>query len=568
MTYLRYTLLLIGSCWSFLVAAQDFSSLSGLSKEQAVQRIDSLLGHINTYSGSEQEAIYDSLEFLVNYFRLDTFRTQIYLKQGRYELFRRNNVRQALQYFHNARELAIEADDERRELDVLVQIAQLYNHTGITEKTVEAILALKKRAEEIGDSVNISAAYFLLGQADVRITDYSVSMFRKSLDYYNQPGGNRMRIYANLGQAYMVKEVPNLDSARYFLELAKALNDSARREASIDNTLAEVYIKQEHYAKAEALLRQVIEEDSSYGSYDFKLLTYRLLLQVLQHQRRYAATLPYIEDGLASMATNYYDDYEVVDFCRAAKVSLAVLDHFGTYQTLDSIEQATTDSLQAYTEAASVSQSEFAYQIDQMEADLNDKENLLQNRNTIIAILGGVLLLGGLLVYQTYHRRQLVARQRTADQQIFRLEGTVAETLQQQERQLSAYVVSLMHKNSIISRVLDKLRSLNGQANDGEVDQLVKLMESDLKNEDQWKNFLIHFERVHPNFYRTLDERYPNLTKQDKRLMAYLKMELTTKEIAQLLGVNYESVNTSRYRLRKKMDLPKEVELDSFITRL
>ena len=567
MIYLRYTFLLIGSSWSLLTTAQDFPSLSKMSEDQAAQKTRVLLDSASTYPNDEVEAVYDSLEFLSRYFRLDSFRIKTYLKRGNYELFGTNNVEKALQYYNNAKELAIETGDEHQELNALALIAQLHNNTAITAKSVEAILELKQRAEEIGDSLNISAAYYLLGQSDIAITDYSVAMFRKSLDYARS-GSTRVRIYANLGQAYMQKASPNLDSAQYFLEQAKSLNDSLKVSASIDNTLAEVYLRQGKYEQAEALLLSFLDEGITYGNYDYKLLTYQLLLEILQQRQDHSQAMPYIKDAIASMRTTYYDDYEVLDFSRVAKISLAALGEFDIYQAIDSIEQAAVDSIYAYMESANVSQSKFAYQTNQMEASLNDKEDLLQNRDTIIAILAGALLLSGLLIYQTYHRRRLIAQQRTADQQIFRLEDTAAETLQQQERQLSAYVVSLMYKNSIISRVLDKLKTLNGQVADSEVDQLVKLMESDLKNEDQWKNFLAHFEKVHPNFYRKLDEHYPNLTKQDKRIIAYLKMELTTKEIAQLLGVNYESVNTSRYRIRKKMDLSKETELDSFIARL
>lgn len=89
-----------------------------------------------------------------------------------------------------------------------------------------------------------------------------------------------------------------------------------------------------------------------------------------------------------------------------------------------------------------------------------------------------------------------------------------------------------------------------------------------LESEDPRRNFFKHFENVHPEFYKRLDERSSDLTKQDKRVLAYIKMRLTSKEIAQLLGVNYESVNTSRNRLRKKRNLAKQEELDAFIEKL
>ncbi len=568
-SYAKCSLVLAMVGWPLLTTGQDYPSLADLREREAALKADSFLTHSGTYSVKDQAAVYDSLEFLINYFRIDSLRIETYLKRGRHALFYRQDVKKALQYFNNAKELAIKAGDTHRELNALVQIAQLYNKTRITEKTTEAILRLKERAEEVGDSTNISAAYFLLGQADVNITDHSVRMFRQSLNYYNDTGSNRVSIYANLGQAYLAKEPPNLDSARYFLEKASALSDSLQTNSSVKNTLAEVYMQQGRDAQAEQILRNLLEEAENS---DAPLLTYRLLIELLQSRQQYEATLPYIREAIASTSTAYYDDYDLLDFSRAAKVSLAALGRFDTYRTVDSLERVATDSIHAYVEAANVSQSEYTYAISQMEASLDHKNALLQNRNAVIGALILCLALGLAFGYQTYSKRKLGAQKQLSENEMFRLEGEMAQKVQQQERQLSSYAASLAQKNRVASHVLEQLKGLSrkGESNSAQksVEPLIRLLENDLRNEDQWKNFLVHFERVHPNFYRKLNERYPNLTKQDQRLMAYLKMQLSTKEIAQLLGVNYESVNTTRYRIRKKLNLPKEVELDTFVAQL
>jgi DNA-binding CsgD family transcriptional regulator len=571
-SYARYSLVLAMLGWPSLSSGQDYPPLANLLEREAVLKADSFLTHSGSYPAEDQGALYDSLEFLVNYFRLDTLRIKTYLRRGRYALSYHHDVKKALQYFNNAKELAIEAGDTRSELNALVQIAQLYNKTRITEKTTEAILSLKKRAEEVGDSTNLSAAYFLLGQADVNVTDYSVQMFRKSLNYYNHTGSNRVSIYANLGQAYMAKEDPNLDSARYFLEKASSLSDSLQLDGYVKNTLAEVYLQQGRDQRAEQILRQLVAERDSVEGAGVPLLTYRLLIELLQSRQQYEATLPYIREAIASTSTAYYDDYDLVDFSRAAKASLAVLGKFDTYQTVDSLERMAADSIQAYVEAASVSQSAYTYAVSQMETNLDRKDTLLQNKNIIIGVLALVLALGATVGYLSYSRRRLGVQKQLSENEMFRMEGEMAQRVQQQERQLSSYAMSLAQKNRIASQVLEQLKGLNRKAAaNGEqksIESSIKLLENDLRNEDQWKNFLVHFERVHPDFYRKLNERYPNLTKQDHRLMAYLRMQLSTKEIAQLLGVNYESVNTTRYRIRKKLNLPKEVDLSTFVTQL
>jgi len=144
----------------------------------------------------------------------------------------------------------------------------------------------------------------------------------------------------------------------------------------------------------------------------------------------------------------------------------------------------------------------------------------------------------------------------------------MAQKIQQQERQLASHVLILNHKNNILGNVLSEIQEVKKANGRASLDNVERLLKDNLKDEDHWKNFLIHFENVHPDFYDKLKGLASDLTKQDKRILSYIKMQLTSKEIAQLCGVNYESVNTSRYRLRKKLNLPKDMELDNFIASL
>lgn len=73
------------------------------------------------------------------------------------------------------------------------------------------------------------------------------------------------------------------------------------------------------------------------------------------------------------------------------------------------------------------------------------------------------------------------------------------------------------------------------------------------------------FERLHPNFFYIISERYPELTPTDKRMIALIKMNLSTKEIATLLHISTSSANTARYRLRKKLKLSSEDSLEKSI---
>ncbi len=94
---------------------------------------------------------------------------------------------------------------------------------------------------------------------------------------------------------------------------------------------------------------------------------------------------------------------------------------------------------------------------------------------------------------------------------------------------------------------------------------LVRSIERDTQLDDSWDQFSKHFDEVHSNFLKRLREAHPAISNNDLKLCAYLKMNLSTKEIAPLLNISIRGVEASRYRLRKKMNLSKEVNLTDYI---
>ncbi|MCM4157206.1 LuxR C-terminal-related transcriptional regulator [Gramella sp. AN32] len=86
-----------------------------------------------------------------------------------------------------------------------------------------------------------------------------------------------------------------------------------------------------------------------------------------------------------------------------------------------------------------------------------------------------------------------------------------------------------------------------------------------VKNKDEWKVFETNFNEVHEDFFKAILEKYPNLTSKDLKLSSYLKMNLSSKEIAPLMGISVRGVEVHRYRLRKKMGLDSKINLTKFL---
>lgn len=80
-----------------------------------------------------------------------------------------------------------------------------------------------------------------------------------------------------------------------------------------------------------------------------------------------------------------------------------------------------------------------------------------------------------------------------------------------------------------------------------------------------WKKFEQNFDQVYVDFLKRLEETFPQLTSTDKKICAYLKMGLSSKEIAPLLNITIRSVEMNRYRVRKKMGLGREENLSDYL---
>lgn len=142
-----------------------------------------------------------------------------------------------------------------------------------------------------------------------------------------------------------------------------------------------------------------------------------------------------------------------------------------------------------------------------------------------------------------------------------------ARDMQQKDCQISSSVLLLSNKNDILHQIDDTVREFyaDGKVSAEFVKRVNELVGNSLKGDDEWSRFKKHFDSVHPGFFTKLKEMAPELTENDLRLCAYIRIGMRAKEIASMLQVTSASVNTHRYRLRKKLGLDKDASLDDFV---
>ena len=98
--------------------------------------------------------------------------------------------------------------------------------------------------------------------------------------------------------------------------------------------------------------------------------------------------------------------------------------------------------------------------------------------------------------------------------------------------------------------------------------QLIRTINFDLQDDNNWENFARYFEEVHKDFNSNVKSKYPEVTSNELRLMALLKMNLSSKEIANILNISQEGIKKARYRLRKKLNIQTEDSLQELVLTL
>ncbi len=165
---------------------------------------------------------------------------------------------------------------------------------------------------------------------------------------------------------------------------------------------------------------------------------------------------------------------------------------------------------------------------------------------------------------------QLREVSRKSREEIERLKNEKLKSeIRHKKRELATSTMHLIDKNGFISSIKshigDMLKNDNQREIRHELKRIVKEIDKNIHEDDDWGQFEVHFDEVHEGFIKKLRNDYPGITPQEIKLSAYLRMNMSTKEIANLLRISVRGVEIARYRLRKKLRLGKEENLVDFM---
>ncbi len=197
---------------------------------------------------------------------------------------------------------------------------------------------------------------------------------------------------------------------------------------------------------------------------------------------------------------------------------------------------------------------------------------------TTLAYLAYVLLviaalsLARIFVLRRYQRQHLMRIRMRESKRLSQVNEKLQHQIKEKDAELFSQSSFMIQRNELIMRMKDEIEDFykihNNKALAPLYHKINMLFNSNLDTEDDWRHFLIKFEEKHGDFFKRLKTQYPQLTVNDLKLCACLRLNMDSKEIATLMHISVRAVENARYRLRKKINLASSESLTAFILKL
>lgn len=450
----------------------------------------------------------------------------------------------ALKYYLKGLEEA-ELLDEKLEIAFFYNnISIIYSYTGFHEKE---LLYLKKASDifkKIGNSyyysytlVNRSSICLLQKEYDSALIflDQAEVLQINDNNYYGLTN-----IYTQRGQIAVEKEKLH-DAVNYYkksLDYAKMIDSlSSDKDNRISNAylaLGDVYLKMNDIEKSRLYFHKAYVIAYAYNSL--------LHLQNACHGL-YSC---YLSNNMTDSVSLYLDLYiRYNDSLLSEKYN----------ETLDRLNY------------------EFQLQTEQLKMAM-DKEIIILEKNRkelIYFTLIIIFIVISVIALLVWYLQKLKLQQSELKRLNLRLEKeNLTADIEKKNRELTTTVLNLIERNEFVTKISDSLKKIQSENKDNNGDDLEKIIKSlDKESINKlWKEFEIRYMEVHNDFHDKLTSQFPNLSANERRLCAFIVLDLSTKDISSITYQSLHSIKIARYRLRKKLGLDKNENLTIFLNNL
>jgi DNA-binding CsgD family transcriptional regulator len=232
------------------------------------------------------------------------------------------------------------------------------------------------------------------------------------------------------------------------------------------------------------------------------------------------------------------------------------------------------DSLALIERAKAIDQLEVKFETDKKEQEilmLQQQQTIITNRWLTLALGLFMTIIIGILIFDNQRRKHKQETELlTAEDELQKAELKImSDLLEHNQQKLSLYTENLLRKNELVGQLESRLKSAvenSGEIEPEQSELLTNFTGVRILTDQDWEEFKDLFDGVHRGMLARLLKEYENLTLAEQRLFLLMKLEMSTKEIANILGVSPDSVKKGRYRLKRKINLSEDISLQDFVS--
>lgn len=457
--------------------------------------------------------------------------------------------------------------------------SNIYENQGFYDKATKQVFKSLEILEKTGDSARIADTYYRLA-----VLEYRTKNFLKAIEYnqeaikiYDQINDQYFKAQAlnDIGVNYKkLNDLPNAE--KYYieaLEIAQETKNIALQGSLLQN-LGTIYTTTNRYNQGIQFLKESIELSESIKA-KRRVATAKIALA-----RAFANN---DENDLAieiiDKSTPYLLESENLSLLvTALKVKSDAHKNQSNFKlAIETFEASQTlkDSLFNEETSKEIETIRTVYELDKKEAEIALQQEEIKTLNAqakndkLTKTLYGIgmfsfISISGLLFFGFRQKMKKNKIAREKQEEIYRQE------IEFKKRELASQTLHLVKKSTFIQELKENLEKIKQSPELYKVEfrRLVLLLNKESAEDKDWEIFKSYFSEVHSNFDETLKSIAKGITEKELRMASFLKMNLSTKEIASLLNVLPDSVLKSKYRLKKKLQVDKEVDLVAFLNSL
>jgi len=507
-----------------------------------------------------------------------------YLAMGGIKM-KMDDLNEAQKIYLNARNLIDETIGSRDEIRLCLALGNVYAMQTNLYRAQDAFYTGLLIAEEHNDSLYLPKFYNNIAIIYAKLEDNNKSLqyYLKALELFEllkDPYfiGNTLN---NIGNIYT--QIGKNDSAYFFLNKALKIEKEISNFYGLTNTYSNLgrlafsegrtLAALELFEKSESAADSLVDDFWGSRSYIFASV-YRHKGDAYFQLNDFKKALYFYHQALSGASVS--SNLEMM-----TEVSKKLADLFHQQGNKDSAYfyyknfTALNDSLLRIKNNQKITELTLQYEFDKERKQQKLESELIEakhNRKELIYLLIIISAVASLLIIAfLYILQNNRIRRKNLEQQMNLLEREkLSKELDFKNKELTTNVMYLLKKNEFISAISDKLKNTNqGQKADNEtvINNVISELDKSI-NQDTWTEFEVRFQEVHVDFYNSLSRQFPDLTPNELRLCAFLRLNMTSKEISAITYQSSESLKTARYRLRKKLGLDRDENLVAYLTKL